>query len=145
VSRFLVLDSGPLGLLTHPQRAARASLEKVSDFVHGFIVPARLLRFGQLDVSGDPVLASPTWDRWFNTSVFRQATPFTPRTNPFQYDGLTGPGNWNLDTTLSKNFNLTERFKLEFRLEGYNLTNSVMPGNPDLGVLAPRSGASIRR
>jgi hypothetical protein len=98
------------------------------------------LRFGQLDVSGDPVLASPTWDRWFNTSVFKQATPFTPRTNPFQYEGLIGPGNWNLDTTLSKNFNLTERFKLEFRLEGYNLTNSVMPGNPDLGVLSTTFG-----
>jgi TonB dependent receptor len=98
------------------------------------------LRFGQLDVSGDPVLDNPTWERWFNTSVFKQATPFTPRTNPFQYEGLTGPRNWNLDTTLSKNFNLTERFKLEFRLEGYNLTNSVMPGNPDLGVLSTTFG-----
>ena len=86
------------------------------------------------------ILDNPTWDRWFNTSVFRQATPFTPRTNPFQYDGLTGPGNWNLDTTLSKNFKLTERFKLEFRLEGYNLTNSVMPGNPGLRVLSAMFG-----
>ncbi|MCC6389264.1 MAG: TonB-dependent receptor [Bryobacterales bacterium] len=98
------------------------------------------LRFGQLDVSGDPVLADPTWQRWFNTSVFKQATAYTPRTNPFQYDGLTGPRYWQLDSTLSKNFSLTERFKLELRLEGYNLTNSVMPGNPNLTVTSTQFG-----
>jgi len=98
------------------------------------------LRFGQLDVSGDPGDATRDWSRWFNTSVFAQATPFTPRTNPFQYDGITGPRYWNLDSTLSKNFSLTEKFKLEFRLEGYNLTNSVMPGNPNLAVTSTQFG-----
>ena len=72
--------------------------------------------------------------------MFKQATPFTPRTNPFQYDGLTGPRYWNLDSTLSKNFDVTERFKLEFRLEAYNLTNSVMPGNPNLTVTSVQFG-----
>ncbi|MBL8220160.1 MAG: hypothetical protein JNL62_13075, partial [Bryobacterales bacterium] len=98
------------------------------------------LRFGQLDVSGEPGDATRDWSRWFNTSVFAQATPFTPRTNPFQYDGITGPRYWNLDSTLSKNFSLTEKFKLEFRLEGYNLTNSVMPGNPNLAVTSTQFG-----
>jgi len=98
------------------------------------------LRFGQLDVSGDPVLADHTWQRWFNTAVFKQATPFTPRTNPYQYEGLTGPRFWQLDSTLSKNFNVTERFQLELRLEGYNLTNSVMPGNPNLTVTSTQFG-----
>jgi hypothetical protein len=99
------------------------------------------LRFGQLEVSGDPVLADHTWQRWFNTSAFKQAGPFTPRLNPNQYEGLTGPRFWQLDSTLSKNFNLTERFKLEFRLEGYNVTNSVMPGNPNLTVTSTQFGA----
>lgn len=76
------------------------------------------MRFGQLDVTGDPGKATREWPRWFNTSVFKQATPFTPRTNPFQYDGITGPRFWQLDTTISKNFTLTERFKVELRLEG---------------------------
>lgn len=98
------------------------------------------LRFGQLDVSGDPGNATRDWSKWFNTSVFAQATPFTPRTNPYQYDGITGPRFWNLDSTLSKNFSLTEKFKLEFRLEGYNLTNSVMPGNPNLAVTSTQFG-----
>ncbi|MBK9170725.1 MAG: TonB-dependent receptor [Bryobacterales bacterium] len=98
------------------------------------------LRFGQLDVTGEPGSSPRTWDKWFDTSVFKQATPFTPRTNPFQYPHVTGPRYWNLDTTLSKNFDLTERFKLEFRLEGYNLTNSVMPGNPNLTVTSTQFG-----
>ena len=98
------------------------------------------LRFGQLDVSGDPGGAKREWSRWFDTSVFKQATPFTPRANPWQYAGITGPRFWQLDTTLSKNFSLTERFKLELRLEGYNLTNSVMPGNPNLSVVSTQFG-----
>lgn len=98
------------------------------------------LRFGQLEVSGDPILDNPTWQKWFNTAAFSQAIPFTPRLNPFQYEGLTGPRFWQLDSTISKNFDLTERFKLEFRLEGYNLTNSVMPGNPNLSVTSTQFG-----
>ncbi|MBL8233725.1 MAG: TonB-dependent receptor [Bryobacterales bacterium] len=98
------------------------------------------LRFGQLDVTGEPGKSARDWSRWFDTTVFRQATPFTPRTNPFQYEGLTGPNFWQLDSTLSKNFPVTERFKLELRLEGYNLTNSVMPGNPVLNVLSTQFG-----
>jgi hypothetical protein len=98
------------------------------------------LRFGQLEVSGDPILDNPTWQKWFNTAALSQAIPFTPRLNPFQYDGLTGPRFWNLDSTISKNFDLTERFKLELRLEGYNLTNSVMPGNPNLTVTSTQFG-----
>jgi hypothetical protein len=98
------------------------------------------LRFGQLDVSGDPGDAIRDWSKWFDTSVFKQATPFTRRTNPLQYSGITGPNYWNLDSTLSKNFDLTERFKLELRLEGYNLTNSVMPGNPNLNVTSTQFG-----
>lgn len=98
------------------------------------------LRFGQLEVNGDPGEATRDWSKWFNTAAFAQAIPFTPRTNPFQYDGITGPRYWNLDSTLSKNFSLTEKFKLEFRLEGYNLTNSVMPGNPNLSVTSTQFG-----
>ncbi len=98
------------------------------------------LRFGQLDVTGDPGAASREWSKWFDTSVFKQATPFTRRSNPLQYSGITGPRYWNLDSTLSKNFDLTERFKLELRLEGYNLTNSVMPGNPNLSVTSTQFG-----
>lgn len=95
------------------------------------------LQFGQMKVSGNPVLSNPTLGKWFDTSVFSKADAYTPRTNPWTYSGLTGPGYWNLDSTLSKQFLLTERFRLEFRIEAYNTTNSFMPGNPGVDVLNP--------
>lgn len=38
---------------------------------------------------------------------------------------VTGPPLWQLDFSLFKNFRITERFRLEFRAEAFNLTNSV--------------------
>ena len=34
-----------------------------------------------------------------------------------------GPGAWNLDAAVTKSFQLTERFKLEFRAEGFDIFN----------------------
>ena len=95
------------------------------------------LQFGQMKVSGNPVISDPTKDRWFDTSVFSKADAYTPRTNPWTYSGLTGPGYWNIDSTLAKEFPLTERFRLELRIEAYNATNSFMAGNPGVDVLNP--------
>jgi hypothetical protein len=38
---------------------------------------------------------------------------------------------WNLDGTVSKNFPIKDRYKVEFRFEAYNLTNSLMWANPN--------------
>ncbi|MEB2359815.1 MAG: TonB-dependent receptor [Bryobacterales bacterium] len=103
------------------------------------------LRFGQLIVNGDPVLDNPTRDKWFNTGAFTAPQGYTPRTNPYQYDGLTGPGYWNLDSTISKNFQLNERFRMEFRLETYNTTNSFMLSNPSVDVYSSLFGRSTNQ
>ena len=56
----------------------------------------RLLQFGQsLTVSGTPLLAGPARDRWFDTGVFARlpdADRNVPRSNPYTYDGVVGPG-----------------------------------------------------
>jgi hypothetical protein len=39
---------------------------------------------------------------------------------------------WNVDATVSKVFPIRERYKMEFRLEAYNATNSLMWANPTL-------------
>jgi hypothetical protein len=88
-----------------------------------------------LTVTGDPRIDDPGRNRWFDTSVFAQAPPFTPRTNPWQYEGVTGPRNWNVDLTLAKFFPIGERVRIEFRLEGYNVTNSFIPNLPGTDVL----------
>jgi hypothetical protein len=49
-------------------------------------------------------------------------------------NAFRGPGAWNLDTALSKNFKLTERFGLTFRAEGFNIFNhhNMYVFSPDL-------------
>jgi len=99
------------------------------------------LRFGQMITDGsNPKLENRTRDRWFDTAKFQRPEPFTPRENPWQYDGLTGPKFWNLDMTLSKLFPIKERFQLEFKFEAYNLPNVFIPNGPVTNVLSPLFG-----
>lgn len=92
------------------------------------------LRFGGADELADPRIDNPGPAKWFNTDAFRVQTPFTPRLNPWQYNGITGPIFWNSDGTISKTFPIKESHKLEFRFEAYNLTNSLMWANPTMTV-----------
>src|SRR6185436_9164557 len=92
------------------------------------------LRFGSAIVSGDPSLDNPTRERMFDTSKFTRQPAFTRRNNPLQYSGVTGPGYKDLDLTLAKTRAITERVKLEIRMEAYNFTNSFMGANPTTNV-----------
>ncbi|MBL8290999.1 MAG: carboxypeptidase regulatory-like domain-containing protein, partial [Bryobacterales bacterium] len=92
------------------------------------------LRFPQADVSGEPGISNPGPAKWFNTDAFKIPTAFTPRSNPYQYDGVTGPIFWSADGTISKFFPISESKKFEFRFEAYNLTNSLMWANPVMTV-----------
>jgi hypothetical protein len=101
-----------------------------------------LIKFGTLKVNGDPRIGNPSRDRWFNTQAFAPENAYTLRTNPFYYDGLTGPLTWNLDSTLAKNFYLTERTRFELRMDAFNLPNhflSTMPNNDPRSSLFGRS------
>lgn len=100
-----------------------------------------LITFGQAIVTGDPTQGVPS-GAYFNPSVFKVAEPYTPRTNPVYYDGLRGPGYWQLDSTLVKYFPLTERVKLELRMEFYNLPNHFLPSKPDTGIGSGTMGYS---
>ena len=71
------------------------------------------------------------------------ATPYTPRTNPWQYPGVTGPRKGNLDATISKFFPLKgERLRLEFKVEAYNLSNSFLASDPSTDVYSSLFGRS---
>ena len=100
-----------------------------------------LLYFGQADVTGDPRQNVPA-GLWFNPSVFKIAQPYTPRTNPWYYDGLRGPRFWSLDSTLVKYFPITERMKVEIRFEFYNMPNHFIPSDPDTGIGSGTMGKS---
>ena len=101
-----------------------------------------LLQFGQMNAPASAPSSSRSLSQWFDTTGFSQAAAYTSRTNPWYYDGLRGPRFWNLDSTLVKYFQLTERFKLEIRMEFYNMPNKFMPSQPDMGVTSSTFGKS---
>jgi hypothetical protein len=71
---------------------------------------------------------------WFNVDGFERQPAYTRRSNPWYYDNLTGPGYANVDLALSKRVQITERFKLEARLEAYNALNGMNWANPTLDI-----------
>jgi hypothetical protein len=103
-------------------------------------VSGQLLRFGGMVVNGDPTLENKTRQKWFNTEVFSRLPAFTRRTNPWYFDGVRGPHFSNLDLTLNKKFQVTEKIGLELRMEAYNLSNSFMGALPSTDVNAGNFG-----
>jgi hypothetical protein len=101
-----------------------------------------LLTFGAMTASGDPTIDNPSKSKYFDTSKFAVLPAYTPRTNPWYYDGLRGFGFWQWDATAVKYFPITERVKFELRMEFYNFPNSFMPSQPNLSVTSSTFGKS---
>jgi hypothetical protein len=85
---------------------------------------------------GDPHIDNPTAAQWFNTAAFVQNKVVTGVAT----DGnsprnlLDGPGFKVVDLAISRDFNLSERFKLRFRAEATNVFNMVNLGQPGAAV-----------
>lgn len=72
---------------------------------------------------------------WFDTSVFRQpldADGKTPHFGNMGRNSFTSPGLGNLDLSLFRKFQITERLKGEFRAESTNVTNTPAFGTPNV-------------
>jgi hypothetical protein len=69
---------------------------------------------------------------WFNANCLITPPAYTMANSPLYYEGLRGPKFWQLDTTAVKNFKVTERVNLEFRVEMYNMPNIFIPSNPNI-------------
>ena len=84
---------------------------------------------------GDPTKA-PSGGRspgpngqWFDVSAFAVAAPLTGGNLGLQSN--TGPPTRNLDFSIFKDFPFTERIKMQFRAEGYNIANTPQFSTPD--------------
>jgi hypothetical protein len=81
-----------------------------------------------------------TVNDWFDTSCFtitgleQALAAGQPRFGDSGRNILDGPGLNNWDIAMLKNFSLGERFKLQFRWEGYNLFNQAHFGNPNTTI-----------
>ncbi len=75
-------------------------------------------------------------DRWYNSAAFRNP-PVATQNGQSDYSPLggqrtqvTGPGYAKLDYSMFKDFQLSERFRMQFRAESFNLTNTPAFANP---------------
>jgi len=66
---------------------------------------------------------------WFKTSAFALNPIGTVGNSGINI--VRGPALSNLDLAMMKNFELSERFKLQFRAEFFNMPNHTVLGNPN--------------
>lgn len=84
-------------------------------------------------------------DQWFNVdagferNIARQLAG-NLRRFPLRFNGIRGPIQDRLDGGLLKNFQLTERFRLQFRAETFNALNYANLSNPNTSVTAGAFG-----
>lgn len=83
---------------------------------------------GGLDQVCSGRLSNPTLAQWVNPACFVQPTGDTYGNG--DYEQLLGPRQRNLDFSLFKEFSLTERVKMQFRAEIFNIFNVVNYTNP---------------
>jgi hypothetical protein len=75
---------------------------------------------------------------WFDTSAF-----VAPTCICFGNSGrgvVRGPGFMDLDLGIIRNFHVTERFRLQFRAESFNLMNHPNLGLPNFNIGNPLAG-----
>jgi hypothetical protein len=71
---------------------------------------------------------------WFNVSCFTVPAAYTLGNESATDPTLRGPGIANYDFSLAKKTAITERFKLEFRVEFFNVFNRVQFGLPNTSI-----------
>jgi len=76
---------------------------------------------------------------WFTTGAFTYNAPGTFGTAGRNI--LRGPGSFNIDFSAMKNFSLTERLKLQYRLDMLNALNHTHFNNPDTSVSSDTFGS----
>lgn len=89
----------------------------------------------------DPALSGDqqTLNRWFDTQAFQQAPQFSLGSS--SRNPVVGPGYRTLDVMIGRTFVVTERMRLEFRAEAFNVTNTPPLGNPNTTFGTPGFGS----
>ncbi|MBL8227317.1 MAG: TonB-dependent receptor [Bryobacterales bacterium] len=87
-------------------------------------------------------------DRWYDTSAF--VNPLIYQFGNSPRNVLRAPGRVNFDVMLAKSFPFTERYRLDFRAEGFNVTNTpgfgfpgATVGTPAMGIITSADAARI--
>ena len=73
-----------------------------------------------------------TLQRWFDPTVFTTPAPFTY--GNAGRNTLYGPGRWNWDMSLFKNFVIRDQVRFELRAEAFNVFNHPQFGQPNSSI-----------
>jgi hypothetical protein len=103
------------------------------------------------NITGDPKILGGfgPGQLYFDTSVFSTPAATLTGANGVAYapfgqltrnSSINGPGYWNLDSSIFKKFQFTERIGGEIRADVFNILNHPNPGNPNVSVVAPTFG-----
>lgn len=87
---------------------------------------------------GDGKLDDPGPDLWFDVNDF-----VAPPPNTYGDSGrgvLYAPGTQTIDVSLSRNFPIGGRFRLQFRADAFNLFNTPQFGFPNANIGSPTAG-----
>lgn len=94
------------------------------------------------DLIGDPNSGPQTVEAWMSRTPFRRLVAAT-EAGKFGNAGRNiarGPGLINVDASLLKDFRLTERARLQFRAEMFNVANHANFGLPISDLASPNFG-----
>jgi hypothetical protein len=144
ISGSYELPFGKTGPAVYKRLVGGWQVNAIASFQSGNVISvsqnATVLGSSKPNAIGNPSLSSPTVDRWLNRAAFANSPAFTfgnvarnlPRTRT---DGWN-----NIDLSLLKNFQIRERYKLQFRAESFNFTNTPVFGNPATNIDAGNFG-----
>ncbi len=60
-----------------------------------------------------------------------------------QFSCLVGPSFWDVDASLLKSFNITERVHTQLKMSAYNVFNRLNRGDPNLNPSDPNYGTNL--
>ncbi len=80
----------------------------------------------------NPSVDNPTPQNWLDGSVFSNPAAFQFGTAPRTFNSVRSDGVGQIDMTLSKNFQIRERYRLQFRTEVFNITNTPQFAPPNV-------------
>jgi hypothetical protein len=79
-----------------------------------------------VQILADPLCANPGPSCWINPKAF--ATPAPGTLSGLGRNNIPGPNSFQIDLAVSREFSVREGYRLEFRAEAFNLTNSFRAG-----------------
>ncbi|MBV9266832.1 MAG: hypothetical protein JO061_11750, partial [Acidobacteriaceae bacterium] len=95
------------------------------------------------DVTGQLSVIGST-NEYFNTKVLTNppqlASGVYLRPGTLGRDPIYGPGQFTVDVGVFKDFTMTERLKLQFRAQAYNIANHPQYSQPDTGIFDSNFG-----